>query len=78
MALDYSLKTGLLDISVMHILRKKKQSPKRTAKKILDTFYSIYPETNQIPENTSDFSILVALTETNDFLGIRAFLLNRL
>ena len=78
MALDYSLKTGLLDISVMHILRKKKQSPVRTARKILDTFYSVYPETNRISEQEADFSSLVSLIEAKDFLGIRTLLLNRL
>ena len=41
MALDSSMRMGLVDISLMHILRKKKQSPKRTAKKILDTFHKI-------------------------------------
>lgn len=78
MALDYSLKTSLLDISIMHILRKKKQSPVRTARKILDTFYSVYPEKTKISEQDAKFSSLVALIEEKNFLDIRTFLLNRL
>lgn len=78
MTFDDSLKMGLLDISIMHILRKKKQSPMRTAKKIVNTFHNTFPNMVMPAENDADFARLVSLVEALDFLGIRLFFLNRL
>ncbi len=74
MALDSSMRMGLVDISLMHILRKKKQSPKRTAKKILDTFHNIYPEAILPGEEDSSYADLVSYINENDFLSIRGLL----
>lgn len=74
MALDNSMRMGLVDISLMHILRKKKQSPKRTAKKILDTFHNIYPDVILPDETDSIFLELTKAVDSHDFLSIRGLL----
>lgn len=78
MTLEQSIKLGLVDISTMHILRRKKQSPERAVKKILDSVYSIYPEFPIISENDPELEILKTLIISNDFSGIRSFVIQKL
>lgn len=73
MALDTSLKMGIVDISLMHILRnKKKQSPKKTAKKIIDNCNAIFPPISSTQE---DFDHLINFIIEGNFTDIRQWIL---
>lgn len=55
--------------------KKNRQSDKRTAKKILDLYNSMYPDRKPLTEKDDAFSQLLALVEEDNYLSIRQWLI---
>ena len=78
MALDKTLKTAILDISLLHLLqqsafqnKKNKQSSKRTAKKIIELCKNQYADFPKLSEKDPSYQVLINLIENRDFIGLR-------
>lgn len=73
MALDTSLKMGLVDISILHLLRKKKQSPERTAQKIIETCNTIF---SSLPTEPQEIDQLISYVSNQNMTGVRNWIIS--
>ena len=77
MALEPTLKMAIVDISLMHLLRTKKQSAKRTARKIIELCKNLYPDMQAISENDEAYLTLIHLIDEKDFTKIHDWVIDQ-